>query len=137
MSETVGGLIVLGVIVGFCVICIVTIVGYYKLMESREKKAFRVHKDLAKAKREFDLVNHNYCELVSKIWDIEKEIDKEVAKQKYMTKVDLAFQDKELEKLKYRLKALQEEKNKISPMGQLLWQEYVELRRKYKLRVDE
>ena len=117
MNETIGGLMVLGVIVGFCFLCIIIITSYYKIMESREKKAFRVHKDLAKAKREFDLVNHNYCELVSQICDIEKEIDKEVARQKYMTKVDLAFQDKELEKLKYRLKALKEEKDKISPIG--------------------
>lgn len=137
MNETVGGLIVLGVIVGFCFLCIIIITSYYKIMENREKKAFRVHKDLAKAKREFDLVNHNYCELGSQIWNIKKEIDKEVAKQKYMTKVDLVFQDKELEKLRYRLKALQEEQDKISPIGQKLWKEYIELRKKYKLRVDE
>lgn len=137
MSETVGGLIVLGVIVGFCFLCIIIITSYYNIMERREKKAFRVHKDLTKAKREFDLVNHNYCELGSQIWNIKKEIDKEVAKQKYMTKVDLVFQDKELEKLRYRLTALQEEQDKISPIGQKLWKEYIELRKKYKLRVDE
>lgn len=130
-------LVFFGIIVGFCFICIIIIASYYKIMESREKKAFQVHKDLAKAKREwYDLrcqLQDYFCEK----WKIERTIDKEIEKQKYMTKVELVIQDKELEKLKYRIKALQGEIDKLSPIVQELEKKYIELRKKYKLRVDE
>ena len=130
-------LVFFGVIVSLCFICIIIITSYYKIMESREKKAFRVHKDLAKAKREwYDLqcqLQDYFCEK----WKTERTIDKEIEKQKYMTKVELVIQDKELEKLKYRIKALQGEIDKLSPIVQELEKRYIELRKKYKLRVDE
>lgn len=133
MSGNIGALIFLGIIVGLVILIAGTMSIYYTFQSEKEKKAFRVNKDLAKAKRDYDTINHEYCKLGSEICNIKKEIDVAVARQKYMTKVDLLIQDKELEKLKYRLKDLQTKQDTLRPQGEKLFTEYLELRRKYKL----
>lgn len=130
-------LVFFGIIVVLCLVSGVLTITFIKLSQYKEQKAFKVNKDLAKAKREwYDLqcqLQDYFCEK----WKIERTIDKEIEKQKYMTKVELVIQDKELEKLKYRIKALQGEIDKLSPIVQELEKKYIELRKKYKLRVDE
>ena len=108
-----GALLFAGIILGaFAIIAIIYIaIGTY--IQKKVEKAYRKHKDLAKAKREYEELDARYEEIASRHHSIKKRIDNMLENEKYLTKVKIFNQQKELEKLRYEFEKFDEESTKL------------------------
>ena len=96
-----------GIILGiFAILSIIFIaIGTYR--QKKIEKAYRKYKDLAKAKREYEKVDIQFEEVNSKYRSIKMRIDIMVENERYLTKVRVFNQQKELEKLRYEIEKLE------------------------------
>ena len=104
-QNELGALIFAGIILGaFFLIAIIYIaIGTYR--QKKTERAYRKYKDLAKAKREYEELDARYEEIASKHRSIKKRIDVMLENEKYLTKVKVFNQQKELEKLREKIKS--------------------------------
>lgn len=126
-------LIFAGIIFGaFFVFAIIFIaIGIYR--QEKVKRAYRKYKDLAKAKREYEEVDIQFEEVNSKYRSIKKRIDVMLENEKYLTKVKVFNQQKELEKLRYEFEKLDTEKTKLYTECIAKYEVWKDLRIKYRI----
>lgn len=126
-------LIFAGIIFGaFFVFAIIFIaIGTYR--QEKVKRAYRKYKDLAKAKREYEEVDIQFEEVNSKYRSIKTRIDIMVENERYLTKVRIFNQQKELEKLRYELEKLDTEKTKLYTECIAKYEVWKDLRIKYRI----
>lgn len=128
-----GALVFAGIILGaFFLIAIIYItIGTYR--QKKAEKAYRKYKDLAKAKREYEELDARYEEIASKHRSIKKRIDVMLENEKYLTKVKVFNQQKELEKLRYEFEKLDEESTKLYKKCIAQYEVWKNLRIKYRI----
>lgn len=126
-------LIFAGTIFGaFFVFAIIFIaIGTYR--QEKVKRAYRKYKDLAKAKREYEEVDIQFEEVNSKYRSIKTRIDIMVENERYLTKVRIFNQQKELEKLRYELEKLDTEKTELYHECVAKYEIWKNLRIKYRI----
>lgn len=126
-------LIFAGIIFGaFFVFAIIFIaIGTYR--QEKVKRAYRKYKDLAKAKREYEEVDIQFEEVNSKYRSIKTRIDIMVENERYLTKVRIFNQQKELEKLRYELEKLDTEKTELYHECVAKYEVWKDLRIKYRI----
>lgn len=126
-------LIFAGIIFGaFFVFAIIFIaIGTYR--QEKVKRAYRKYKDLAKAKREYEEVDIQFEEVNSKYRSIKTRIDIMVENERYLTKVRIFNQQKELEKLRYELEKLDTEKTELYHECVAKYEIWKNLRIKYRI----
>ena len=126
-------LIFAGIIFGaFFVFAIIFItIGTYR--QEKVKRAYRKYKDLAKAKREYEEVDIQFEEVNSKYRSIKTRIDIMVENERYLTKVKVFNQQKELEKLRYEFEKLDTEKTKLYTECIAKYEVWKNLRIKYRI----
>ena len=107
MTSNQATLLFVGVILGvFAIIAIIfTAMGIYR--QKKIEKAYRNHKDLQKAKRNWEYANEKHNELREKRNQIMNTIDIELSRRPYLTKVKVFEQEKELEKLRHELEVIE------------------------------
>ena len=128
-----GALIFAGVILGaFAIITIIYVaIGTYR--QEKVKKAYRKYKDLAKAKRDYEEVAIKHEEVSSQHRSIKRRIDVMLENEKYLTKVKVFNQQKELEKLRYEFEKLDEENTKLYTESIAKYEIWKDLRIKYRI----
>ena len=133
MTSNQATLLFVGVIVEiFAILAIIFIViGTYR--QKKVEKAYRKYKDLAKAKREYEELDARYEEIASKHRSIKKRIDVMLENEKYLTKVKVFNQQKELEKLRYEFEKLDEESTKLYKKCIAQYEVWKNLRIKYRI----
>lgn len=126
-------LIFAGIIFGafFVFVIIFIAIGTYR--QEKVKRAYRKYKDLAKAKREYEEVDIQFEEVNSKYRSIKTRIDIMVENERYLTKVKIFNQQKELEKLRYELEKLDTEKTKLYKKCIAQYEVWKNLRIKYRI----
>ena len=126
-------LLFFGLLVGaFFLIAIIYItIGIYR--QKKVERAYRKHQDLAKAKREYEKVDIQFEEVNSKYRSIKMRIDIMVENERYLTKVKIFNQQKELEKLRYELEKLDTEKTKLYTECIAKYEVWKDLRIKYRI----
>lgn len=124
-------LIFAGIIFGafFVFVIIFIAIGTYR--QEKVKRAYRKYKDLAKAKREYEEVAIKYEKTSSQHRSIKRRIDVMVENEKYLTKVKVFNQQKELEKLRYEFEKLDEESTKLYTESIARYEVWKNLRIKY------
>jgi FtsZ-interacting cell division protein ZipA len=132
-TNELGALIFAGVILGaIAIIAIIFIViGTYR--QEKVKRAYRKYKDLAKAKREYEELAIKYEEVSSQHRSIKRRIDVMLENEKYLTKVKVFNQQKELEKLRYEFEKLDEESTKLYKKCIAQYEVWKNLRIKYRI----
>lgn len=100
---------------------------------NKTKKAYRKYQDLAKAKRDYEELDARYEEIASKHRSIKKRIDVMLENEKYLTKVKVFNQQKELEKLRYEFEKLDEESTKLYKECIAKYEVWKDLRIKYRI----
>ena len=122
-----------GVILGvFAVLSIIfTAIGTYR--QKKVEKAYRKYKDLAKAKREYGKLDIQFEEVNSKYYSIKRRIDTMIDNERYLTKVKVFNQQKELEKLRYELEKLDTEKTELHQKCIAQYKVWKDLRIKYRI----
>lgn len=128
-----GALVFAGIILGaFFLIAIIYIaIGTYR--QKKVEKAYRKYKDLAKAKREYEKVDIQFEEVNSKYRSIKMKIDIMVENERYLTKIKVFNQQKELEKLRYELEKLDTEKTELYQKCVAQYKAWKDLRIKYRI----
>jgi predicted membrane protein len=131
MTSNQATLLFVGVILGvFAIIAIIFIVmGVYR--QKKIEKAYRNHKDLQKAKRDWECVNVKHNELREERKQIMNTIDTELSRRPYLTKVKVFEQEKELEKLRHELEVIEPKVQNAYEVQRKLYIEWRELRVKY------
>lgn len=126
-------LLFFGLLVGaFFLIAIIYItIGIYR--QKKVERAYRKHQDLAKAKREYEKVDIQFEEVNSKYRSIKMRIDIMIENERYLTKVKVFNQQKELEKLRYELEKLDTEKTKLYTECIAKYEVWKNLRIKYRI----
>lgn len=126
-------LLFFGLLVGaFFLIAIIYItIGIYR--QKKVERAYRKHQDLAKAKREYEKVDIQFEEVNSKYRSIKMRIDIMVENERYLTKVRIFNQQKELEKLRYELEKLDTEKTELYHECVAKYEIWKNLRIKYRI----
>lgn len=126
-------LLFFGLLVGaFFLIAIIYItIGIYR--QKKVERAYRKYQDLAKAKREYEKVDIQFEEVNSKYRSIKMRIDIMVENERYLTKVKVFNQQKELEKLRYELEKLDTEKTKLYTECIAKYEVWKNLRIKYRI----
>ena len=126
-------LLFFGLLVGaFFLIAIIYItIGIYR--QKKVERAYRKHQDLAKAKREYEKVDIQFEEVNSKYRSIKTRIDIMVENERYLTKVRIFNQQKELEKLRYELEKLDTEKTELYHECVAKYEIWKNLRIKYRI----
>ena len=128
-----GALIFAGSILGAFVITAIIFIAVGTYRQEKVKKAYRKYKDLAKAKREYEEVAIKYEETSSQHRSIKRRIDVMVENEKYLTKVKVFNQQKELEKLRYEFEKLDEESTKLYTESIARYEVWKNLRIKYRI----
>jgi type III secretory pathway component EscV len=133
MTSNQATLLFAGVILGiFAILAIIFIaIGTYR--QKKIKRAYRKHQDLAKAKREYEKVDIQFEEVNSKYRSIKMRIDIMVENERYLTKVKVFNQQKELEKLRYELEKLDTEKTELYQECVAKYEIWKNLRIKYRI----
>jgi type III secretory pathway component EscV len=133
MTSNQATLLFAGVILGiFAILAIIFIaIGTYR--QKKIEKAYRKYQDLAKAKREYEKVDIQFEEVNSKYRSIKMRIDIMVENEKYLTKVKVFNQQKELEKLRYELEKLDTEKTELYQECVAKYEIWKNLRIKYRI----
>jgi hypothetical protein len=131
MTSNQATLLFVGVILGIFVIIadIFVIMGIYR--QKKIEKAYRNHKDLQKAKRDWEYANAKHNELREQRKQIMNAIDTELSRKPYLTKVKAFEQEKELEKLRYELEVIEPKAQDAYDLQRKLYLEWRELRVKY------
>lgn len=131
MTENQATLLFVGVILGvFAILAIIFIaIGTYR--QKKVEKAYRKHQDLAKAKREYAKLDIQFEEVNAKYRSIKMRIDIMVENERYLTKVKVFNQQKELEKLRYELEKLDTEKTELHQKCVAQYKAWKDLRIKY------
>jgi FtsZ-interacting cell division protein ZipA len=126
-------LLFVGVILGaFTIIAIIFIaMGVYR--QKKVEKAYRNNKDLAQAKRDYDNALSEYYQMRNQCQEIMNQIDNELSRKPYLTKVKAFEQEKELEKLRYQLEILEPKKQQKYDIQRECYVKWQELREKYKI----
>lgn len=126
-------LLFFGLLVGaFFLIAIIYItIGIYR--QKKVERAYRKHQDLAKAKREYEKVDVQFEEVNSKYRSIKTRIDIMIENERYLTKVRIFNQQKELEKLRYELEKLDTEKTELYHECVAKYEIWKNLRIKYRI----
>ena len=126
-------LLFFGLLVGaFFLIAIIYItIGIYR--QKKVERAYRKHQDLAKAKREYEKVDIQFEEVNSKYRSIKTRIDIMIENERYLTKVRIFNQQKELEKLRYELEKLDTEKTELYHECVVKYEVWKDLRIKYRI----
>ena len=126
-------LIFVAVILGmFAITAIIFItMGVYR--QKKVEKAYRKYQDLAKAKREYAELDTQFEKVNSKYRSIKTRIDIMVENERYLTKVKVFNQQKELEKLRYELEKLDTEKTELYHKCVAQYQVWKDLRIKYRI----
>ena len=126
-------LLFFGLLVGaFFLIAIIYItIGIYR--QKKVERAYRKHQDLAKAKREYEKVDIQFEEVNSKYRSIKTRIDIMIENERYLTKVRIFNQQKELEKLRYELEKLDTEKTELYHECVVKYEIWKNLRIKYRI----
>jgi predicted membrane protein len=133
MTSNQATLLFAGVILGiFAILAIIFIaIGTYR--QKKIERAYRKHQDLAKAKREYEKVDIQFEEVNSKYRSIKMRIDIMVENERYLTKVKVFNQQKELEKLRYELEKLDTEKTELYHECVAKYEIWKNLRIKYRI----
>ena len=133
MTSNQATLLFAGIILGiFAILAIIFIaIGTYR--QKKVEKAYRKHQDLAKAKREYEKVDIQFEEVNSKYRSIKMRIDIMVENERYLTKVRIFNQQKELEKLRYELEKLDTEKTELYHECIAKYEIWKNLRIKYRI----
>jgi hypothetical protein len=133
MTSNQATLLFAGVILGiFAILAIIFIaIGTYR--QKKIEKAYRKYQDLAKAKREYEKVDIQFEEVNSKYRSIKMRIDIMVENERYLTKVKVFNQQKELEKLRYELEKLDTEKTELYQECVAKYEIWKNLRIKYRI----
>lgn len=133
MTSNQATLLFAGVILGiFAILAIIFIaIGTYR--QKKIEKAYRKYQDLAKAKREYEKVDIQFEEVNSKYRSIKMRIDIMVENERYLTKVRIFNQQKELEKLRYELEKLDTEKTELYHECVAKYEIWKNLRIKYRI----
>lgn len=100
---------------------------------NKTKKAYCKYQDLAKAKREYEKVDVQFEEVNSKYRSIKTRIDIMIENERYLTKVRIFNQQKELEKLRYELEKLDTEKTELYHECVAKYEIWKNLRIKYRI----
>jgi type III secretory pathway component EscV len=131
MTGNQATLLFVGVILGvFAILAIIFIaMGTYR--QKKIEKAYRNHKDLQKAKRDWECANAKHNELREERKQIMNAIDIELSRKPYLTKVKAFEQEKELEKLRYELEVIEPKVQDAYDLQRKLYLEWRELRVKY------
>lgn len=131
MTSNQATLLFAGVILGiFAILSIIFIaIGTYR--QKKIEKAYRNHKDLQKAKRDWECANTKHNELRKERRQIMDTIDTELSRKPYLTKVKTFEQEKELEKLRYELEVIEPKVQNAYDLQRKLYLEWRELRVKY------
>jgi type III secretory pathway component EscV len=131
MTENQATLLFVGVILGvFAILAIIFIaIGTYR--QKKIEKAYRNHKDLQKAKRDWECADAKHIKLREERRQIMDTIDTELSRKPYLTKVKAFEQEKELEKLRYELEVIEPKAQDAYNLQRKLYLEWRELRVKY------
>ena len=131
MTENQAALLFVGVILGiFAIIAIIFIaIGTYR--QKKVEKAYHNHKDLQKAKRDWEYANAKHNELREDRKQIMNAIDNELSRRPYLTKVKVFEHEKELEKLRHTLEMIEPKVQDAYDLQRKLYLEWRELRVKY------
>ena len=100
---------------------------------NKTKKAYRKYQDLAKAKRDYEELDNKFEKVKSECRSIKTRIDNMLVNEKYLTKVNVFNQQKELERFRYELEKLEEEKTKLYTECLAKYEVWKDLRIKYRI----
>ena len=126
-----GALIFAGVIILGIIAMGIIFVGTTIYRQKKVEKVYRKHKDLQKAKRDWENANVKHNELRKERKQIMDTIDTELSRKPYLTKVKAFEQEKELEKLRYELEVIEPKVQEAYDFQRKLYLELQELRKKY------
>ena len=131
-TNELGALIFAGIIIlgAFFLIIYIAIITY---RQKKVERAYRKYQDLAKAKREYKKLDIQFEKVNSKYRSIKMKIDIMLENEKYLTKVKVFNQQKELEKLRYELEKLDIEKTELYQKCVAQYEVWKNLRIKYRI----
>lgn len=133
MTSNQATLLFVGVILGVFAIIAITFIAIGVYRQKKVERAYRKYQDLAKAKREYEKVDVQFEEVNSKYRSIKTRIDIMVENERYLTKVRIFNQQKELEKLRYELEKLDAEKTELYHECVAKYEIWKNLRIKYRI----
>ena len=132
-SNEIAGLIFCILSFGGVALFIIIEIALNNYRVNKTKKAYRKYQDLAKAKRDYEELDNKFEKVKSECRSIKTRIDNMLENEKYLTKVKVFNQQKELERLRYELEKLEEEKTKLYTECLAKYEVWKDLRIKYRI----